>query len=550
MKSKNKNLFLSILELIIDLSIIILIFTFRKLKKKLKNLIFFIFLKNKPQKKRKFPKIDKFSYGRHQESSSFTPESIYNYNPAKVNHTKKLLSELNKAKKQKCRLKRSMSSINLHSISENMELFDDTDPYYSFEEHKVITKDGFILTFFRINTKILMNDYDYYSNQYNINQSNSSSDFTDRIERESSSFYISNNMKQPILIQHGILDSSDGFLCNKEEKCLPLFLASKGYDVWLGNNRGNYYSEEHLFYDYNKNSKDYYNFSFDEIGRYDIPSMISKIQEVRKNNNKLILISHSQGATSSIAGMSLMNDYYKDSIKLLIALAPVCKFSGLSSYFLRLLNYVNLEIIFMIFRKNSLFHRSDLLSYFSEKHLNNFNYKNCKNQLIDEKTTKINTIFAGFKRFIYKKTSIDLTSFITGYLLDGNSQEINDSLSLNKLLAHVPSGSSLKSYVHYRKNRKFNRFCRFDYGINRNLLYYGKETPPDYELGSITVPCVVIYGAEDKLVNDKDIEYIKKGMINSIIDVRKYNNMGHISFQVGKEGKWLDDILIYIKKIE
>ena len=367
------------------------------------------------------------------------------------------------------------------------------------------------------------------------------------IERESSSFYKSNNMKQPILIQHGILDSSDGFLCNKEEKCLPLFLANKGYDVWLGNNRGNYYSEEHLFYDYNKNSKDYYNFSFDEIGRYDIPSMISKIQEVRKNNNKLILICHSQGATSSIAGMSLMNDYYKDNIKLLIALAPVCRFSGLSSWFLRLLNYVNLEFFFIIFRKNSLFHRSDLLSYFSEKHLNNFNYKN---QSTDEKTMKINSIFSRLRRFIYKKTRIDLTSFITSYLLDGNSQEINDSLSLNKLLAHVPSGSSLKSYVHYRKNRKFNKFCRFDYGVNRNLLYYGKETPPDYELECITVPCVVIYGAEDKLVNDKDIEYIRKRMKNSIKDVRKYKNMGHISFQVGKEVKWLDDILLYIKENE
>lgn len=51
--------------------------------------------------------------------------------------------------------------------------------------------------------------------------------------------------KQAILIMHGILDSSDGWICNSEDKCIPYILANRGYDVWIGNFRGNKHSKFH-----------------------------------------------------------------------------------------------------------------------------------------------------------------------------------------------------------------------------------------------------------------------------------------------------------------
>ena len=48
----------------------------------------------------------------------------------------------------------------------------------------------------------------------------------------------------PMYIQHGIFDSSDSFIVN-DEKSPAILAAKKGYDVWLGNNRGNKYCLKH-----------------------------------------------------------------------------------------------------------------------------------------------------------------------------------------------------------------------------------------------------------------------------------------------------------------
>ena len=53
----------------------------------------------------------------------------------------------------------------------------------------------------------------------------------------------------------------------------PAFqLARAGYDVWLGNNRGNKYSIGHQTL--STKSKAYWSFSFTELGEYDAPAQI------------------------------------------------------------------------------------------------------------------------------------------------------------------------------------------------------------------------------------------------------------------------------------
>ncbi len=54
-------------------------------------------------------------------------------------------------------------------------------------------------------------------------------------------------------------------------------LANIGYDVWLGNNRGNKYSRSHISLNPDKD-KNFWDFSFHEMGKYDLDSQGTKLK--------------------------------------------------------------------------------------------------------------------------------------------------------------------------------------------------------------------------------------------------------------------------------
>tara|TARA_B110000285_G_C15047665_1_gene575215 strand:- start:775 stop:963 length:189 start_codon:yes stop_codon:yes gene_type:complete len=53
---------------------------------------------------------------------------------------------------------------------------------------------------------------------------------------------------------------------------LAYVLANAGYDVWLGNNRGNKYSRANTKLDPSKDKATFFDFSFFELGKYDAPA--------------------------------------------------------------------------------------------------------------------------------------------------------------------------------------------------------------------------------------------------------------------------------------
>lgn len=75
-------------------------------------------------------------------------------------------------------------------------------------------------------------------------------------------------------------------------------LADAGYDVWLGNARGTEPSREHVRLRPNGIfQKKYWEFSWHEIGMYDLPAIVDHILDTT-HQKKLNYVGFSQGTTS------------------------------------------------------------------------------------------------------------------------------------------------------------------------------------------------------------------------------------------------------------
>jgi pimeloyl-ACP methyl ester carboxylesterase len=76
---------------------------------------------------------------------------------------------------------------------------------------------------------------------------------------------------KPVFLQHGLFSDADTW-CLVKEKSLAYVLADAGYDVWLGNNRGNKYSRENTKFDPKSDAAKFFDYSFFELGKYDAPT--------------------------------------------------------------------------------------------------------------------------------------------------------------------------------------------------------------------------------------------------------------------------------------
>lgn len=154
---------------------------------------------------------------------------------------------------------------------------------YKVETHTVTTEDGYMLTMFRIMPR-----------------------------------KVSETKKLPVLMVHGLLGSSADFIITGPNNSLAYYLADDGYEVWLANVRGTRYSRRHVSTPIH--SEEYWNFSWHEIGYYDVPAMIDYVLN-NTNSDKLLYIGHSQGTTVYFA-MSSSRPEYNDKIALMTALSP------------------------------------------------------------------------------------------------------------------------------------------------------------------------------------------------------------------------------------
>lgn len=165
---------------------------------------------------------------------------------------------------------------------------------YPYEDHLVETKDEYLLGIHRIAGPRILNNIDKE---------------TDKEEK----------IKPVVLFWHGFMLSSECFVCHPDWiNILPFRLAEAGYDVWLGNSRGNKYSYKHM--KYTPEDRQFWNFSIDEIANIDVPTTVNYILK-ETGAAKLTYIGFSQGTAQMFMSLS-RNKQLNSQIEHFIALAP------------------------------------------------------------------------------------------------------------------------------------------------------------------------------------------------------------------------------------
>ncbi|XP_053686830.1 lipase 3-like [Sabethes cyaneus] len=284
--------------------------------------------------------------------------------------------------------------------------------------------------------------------------------------------------KKPIFLMHGLLGSSGDWVLIGPNHALAYLLSDQGYDVWLGNARGNRYSREHSYLTMDK--KEFWDFSWHEIGLYDVPMIVDFILETRQVD-KLHYIGHSQGTTAFFVMTSMMPEY-NDKVTKLYALAPAVYLYHLNNPFLRYLamhiqaatNIANMLGIHQIAP--------------SEPFFNQVATNVCPNS----GQYCVNTMF----------------------LLSAGEYRNLDPVIVAVVIGHIPAGASIKQFIHYGQAVTSGHFRQFDYGPENNTAVYRSLEPPDYNLTNVRTPVSIYYGLSDQLTHPMDIRRLAQDLPN------------------------------------
>ena len=331
---------------------------------------------------------------------------------------------------------------------------------YLSESHTVLTADGFMLTMHRVVREF------------------------DRIN------------ERVALLHHGLLGSSDDWLLLGTHGALPYMLLENGFDVWLLNARGNRYSRTHT----NKSIDriEYWDFSWHEMGVYDLPAEIKYITEVT-NSSDLNFIGHSMGCTALLVLLSTYPQY-NTILTSGILIAPL-------AYMYHVKGPLNLLANF--YRENG----KHALTFLGQSAF--MKHKVFPQQIIEKYCKGLNR-----------------TCFNTLLLLgNGGVGNVWDRKLLSDVLDHVPAGGSVKTVMHYVQLVKSGYFQWFDYGAENNHLKYETGAPPSYNLRSVTLPIAIFSSPSDWLATGTDIQTL----LPLLQDVRihhviKTDNFGHFDF--------------------
>ncbi|XP_067622835.1 lipase 3-like isoform X2 [Eurosta solidaginis] len=327
---------------------------------------------------------------------------------------------------------------------------------YPSETHTVVTKDGYILEMHRIPKR----------------------------------------GAQPVLLMHGILDTSATWVLMGPKSGLGYMLSDLGYDVWMGNARGNRYSKNHT--SLNSDYQEFWDFTFHEMGKYDLPANIDYILS-KTGYEQLHYVGHSQG-TAVFWVLCSEQPSYTQKILSMHALAPIAFISDMKSPLFRTL------VVFLDF----------LTAATRMLRITEF--------MPNTKLFVDHTQVVCHDNAMTQDVCSNILFLVAGY----NSEQLNKTM-LPVMLSHTPSGASIKQLEHFGQLMKSGHFRKFDRGYLRNQLEYNRMTPPEYDLSKVKVPVALYYSMNDMLVSTTGVDRLARELPNVIdkylVPMEKFNHL-------------------------
>ncbi|XP_044254321.1 lipase 3-like [Tribolium madens] len=337
---------------------------------------------------------------------------------------------------------------------------------YPIESHQVQTEDGYLLTLHRIPRGL-----------------NNTLETT----------------RPPVLLMHGLLSSSVDWVNMGPGTALGLLLADNGYDVWLGNQRGSTWSRKHQTLDPDTDAEKFFNFSFHEIGYFDIPAKIDYILDTT-GQEKIFYVGHSQGTTVFFV-MASERPEYNAKIRLMSALAPIAYMGHLPNplIFQVAEHYDVINTLVEILHIHEFLPHYDFITELGETFCSNSSdYRDACYWILN--------IIAGFD----SEVDPDFIPVIT---------------------SNAPAGSCIKQFLHYFQEIKSSNFSQYDYGEDENDAHYGQKTPPLYDTSKITAPVSLHYASNDWLAALEDVERLKNELPNLVnAKLVPFDHFNHLDF--------------------
>lgn len=347
---------------------------------------------------------------------------------------------------------------------------------YPVEIHNITTADNYINTFFRIQAK-------------------------------------NSEMKSglPVIyLQHGLLDSSDTWIVNAENLAPGFAFANAGFDVWLGNSRGNRYSQAMVGNPNPSPDSSYWDFSWQEMSIYDLPAAFNYISNF--TGQAINYIGHSQGTSQMFEALARRDPNILSVLRRFIAIGPVAYVEHATTTILQVAAWSGISKLFNVINDNEflIFNQPE---FFIMENVCYFTPPICE---------------ALIQQIADSNTTVDNLSRAPIYF------------------GHFPAGTSVQNLDYWNQMiENYNGLQMYNFGSSEaNEQHYGQSSPPYVDIGNINFPVHLFSGMYDELADPTDVQNLYStltGSPNVTLNVYPY---GHMTFLWGyNTSLWINDAL-------